>query len=90
MILAGFALFFGNQAIKNAATAKINAISAQQNADTANANARQAESEKQIAISRELAGASLVNLNIDPERSILLALQAEKHEAGVPVPYHLD
>jgi WD40 repeat protein/transcriptional regulator with XRE-family HTH domain len=30
-----------------------------------------------IATSRELASASLINLNIDPERSILLALQAE-------------
>jgi len=39
---------------------------------------KQTESEKQIATSRELASASVSNLNVDPERSILLALQAEK------------
>ena len=40
-------------------------------------NAINAQSANRIATSRELAGASLVNLDIDPERSILLALQAE-------------
>lgn len=35
-----------------------------------------AQNERQIATSRELAAASLNNLNVDPERSILLALQS--------------
>ena len=56
IILAGIALFFGNQA---------------------NQNAQQAESEKQIATSRELAAAAISNLSEDPERSVLLALRAE-------------
>ena len=77
VILAGIALFFGNQANQNATTAQQNAISAQQNAEEADANAKQAESEQRIATSRELAAAALSNLDDDPERSILLALQAE-------------
>ncbi len=40
-------------------------------------NSRRAEIEKQVAISRELASAAITNLEVDPERSILLALQAE-------------
>ncbi len=40
-------------------------------------NSRRAEAEKQVAISRELASAAVTNLDTDPERSILLALQAE-------------
>jgi len=36
-----------------------------------------AENEKQLATSRELAAASVANLADDPERSLLLALQAE-------------
>jgi len=35
-----------------------------------------AQSDKRVATSRELAAASLNNLNVDPERSILLALQS--------------
>jgi WD40 repeat protein len=35
-----------------------------------------AQNDKRIAMSRELAAASLNNLNVDPERSILLALQS--------------
>jgi WD40 repeat protein/transcriptional regulator with XRE-family HTH domain len=42
-----------------------------------NKNLNRAETEKQIAISRELSAAAISNLEIDPERSILLALQAE-------------
>jgi WD40 repeat protein len=56
VVFAGVAVFFGNQANKNAATAKAN---------------------EKIAISRELAAAAISNLDADPERSILLALQAE-------------
>lgn len=43
----------------------------------ANQNATEAQAANHIASSRELAGTSLINLDIDPERSILLALQAE-------------
>jgi WD40 repeat protein/class 3 adenylate cyclase len=42
----------------------------------ANQNATEAQAANRIATSRDLAGASLINLDIDPERSILLALQA--------------
>ena len=37
---------------------------------------RQAQISSQLATSRELAAASVINLEVDPERSILLALQA--------------
>ncbi|MCX6057030.1 MAG: protein kinase [Chloroflexi bacterium] len=63
VVFAGVAAFFGNQANKNATIA-------QQNEATANAN-------EKIAVSRELAAAAISNLDADPERSILLALQAE-------------
>jgi WD40 repeat protein len=55
LIMAGVALFLGEQARQSAITA--------QNA-------------QRITYARELAGAALNNLEIDPERSILLALQA--------------
>jgi WD40 repeat protein/transcriptional regulator with XRE-family HTH domain len=54
--LAGIAIFFGNQANRNAA---------------------EANASEKISKSRELAAAAVSNLDIDPERSILLALQAE-------------
>jgi WD40 repeat protein/transcriptional regulator with XRE-family HTH domain len=69
IVFAGIALFFGSQANRSA-------ISAQQNAERADANAKQAESQQRIATSRELAAAAISNLDADPERSILLALQA--------------
>ena len=37
---------------------------------------QQAETQRRLAFSRELASAAVNNLNVDPERSILLALQA--------------
>jgi hypothetical protein len=43
---------------------------------TAEAERQRAETENRVATSRELAAAALSNLNVDPERSILLALQA--------------
>ena len=55
IIMAGVALFQGEQARQSAVTAR---------------------SERQIAHVRELAAAALSNLSIDPERSILLAMQA--------------
>lgn len=78
--LAGVAIFFGNQANRNAAEAQKNAEVAQQNAISANANQRQAESERRTAVSRELAAAAISSLESDPERSILLSLQAEATE----------
>ena len=56
IILAGIALFFGDQANKIAIEANVN---------------------EKISKSRELAAASISSLDTDPERSILLALQAE-------------
>jgi len=41
-----------------------------------NQNAARAEAEKRLATSRELAASALINLTVDPERSLLLALQA--------------
>ncbi|MDE3089474.1 MAG: PQQ-binding-like beta-propeller repeat protein, partial [Chloroflexota bacterium] len=62
LVLALIALFFGDQA--------------NQSASTAQANARAAEQQRLIATSRELSAASLNNLNVDPELSILLASRA--------------
>jgi WD40 repeat protein len=55
LIMAGFALFFGNQVRQAAITAQTN---------------------ERIAFSRELAVQAKLNLTVDPERSILLALAA--------------
>jgi WD40 repeat protein/DNA-binding SARP family transcriptional activator len=55
LAMAGVALFFGDQARRNAALAQATA---------------------RTAFSRELAAAALANLDADPERSILLGLQA--------------
>ncbi|HET7090119.1 MAG TPA: BMP family ABC transporter substrate-binding protein [Anaerolineae bacterium] len=58
---------------------------ARQAAITAQANER-------VAFSRELAAAAISNLDADPERSILLALQAvtETYSAGLPVPLQAE
>jgi WD40 repeat protein len=84
LALTVVAVFFGNQASHSAAEAQKNAVAAEQNAalaqqNAANASASQklAESERSVAISRELAAAAIINLDVDPERSILLSLQAE-------------
>lgn len=62
IVLAGIALFFGEQARESA-------IAAQE-------NARTAEQQGRIATARELAASAAGNLGVDPQRSILLALQA--------------
>jgi WD40 repeat protein/transcriptional regulator with XRE-family HTH domain len=49
---------------------------ANQNAQAARDAQAQTEAQRKITFSRELAQAALVNLNVDPERSALLALQA--------------
>ena len=76
ILLAGTAIVLGNRANHNAADALDNANLAQQNEAAAKASELRAQAEERIATARELAAASLNNLNVDPERSILLALQA--------------
>jgi WD40 repeat protein len=72
--MAGIALYLGERV--------------RQVALTAQENAERAEDERRIAFSRELAAASVSNLILDPELSILLALAAvaEAEAAGLPVP----
>jgi len=84
IVLAVLAGIFGLQSNQNANTAQNNAATAQVAKDnalnaqaTAEAERLRAESEKQLATSRELAAAAISNLDDDPQRSILLALQAE-------------
>jgi WD40 repeat protein len=81
---------FGVQSNQHAAQAEQNALQADQNAQAAiNAQAtavsnehaaQQAEAEairqQRLTLSRELAGNAIINLDVDPERSILLAMQA--------------
>lgn len=55
--------------------AQASAVAAQA---TAEARRVEAEEQRQLATSRELAAAAVSNLTIDPERSILLALEAVK------------
>jgi WD40 repeat protein len=93
LLLAVLAVFFGNQANHNAAAAQESALSAQkasgeaeQNAAAAQASAQQAEIQRQIATSRELAASSVSNLEVDPELSLLLALQAIKVTAAANQP----
>ena len=62
IVLAFIALVFGEQARTSAALAQD--------------NARTAERERRIAFTRELSVNAVSNLDIDPERSILLASQA--------------
>ncbi|MCC7019086.1 MAG: hypothetical protein IT332_04995 [Ardenticatenales bacterium] len=55
----------------------------------ARASAGRADQERDRALARELAGASLANRNVDPELSVLLALRAisvSQLAGGVPVP----
>jgi WD40 repeat protein len=90
LILALLAGTFGVQSSRNAINAQNNAIAAQNNALTAQAAKNlaldeqakteverlRAENEKALATSRELALAANSNLDVDPELSILLSLQA--------------
>lgn len=76
LVLAGVALLFGDRARANAVSAEQNAAVAEQNSANANSARLQAEFEKRTATARELAAAAIANLDVDPERSILLALQA--------------
>jgi WD40 repeat protein/DNA-binding SARP family transcriptional activator len=83
LIMGSIALFFNVQSNRNAVTAQNNAATAQVAKDnaihaqaTAEAERLRAETEKQIAVSRELAVSAVNNVSIDPERSVLLSLHA--------------
>ncbi|MCL4299437.1 MAG: protein kinase [Anaerolineae bacterium] len=87
LVIAGFlavaAVIFGRQASQNEQQALAERATAEAEAHSrattqAQAETQQKEAEKQarLATSRELAAASVKNLEVDPELSILLALQA--------------
>ncbi len=62
LLMAGAALFFGDQARRSAITAE--------------ASANAAEKERRTALSRELAASAIANMDADPDRGLLLAMQA--------------
>jgi WD40 repeat protein/DNA-binding SARP family transcriptional activator len=66
----------GTVAVILALLAGMFGLQSNQNATTAKAERQRAEQETRFAHAREWAVAALNNLNVDPERSILLALQA--------------
>jgi WD40 repeat protein len=72
IIMAGLAVF----GFVQAGLATTNANEAKLQAAIAEEERAKAVEQAQISLARELAAASLNNLDIDPERSILLALQA--------------
>lgn len=76
LIAAGAALYFLTQSNGNLQIANEQHAEADLQRDNALKAEAQAEKEKRAATARELASASVANLDIDPERSILLALQA--------------
>jgi WD40 repeat protein/transcriptional regulator with XRE-family HTH domain len=93
----GAAQIANTQSASNAALAQANAATAQVAAETrATAEAiavqERADAQQQalIASVRELAGAANLNLDVDPERSILLALEAVKLTSNVDQPPLLE
>lgn len=60
--------------------------------EQARQSAVSAQNEQRIAFSRELAAAAISSLEVDPERSILLALEAVSaaQSAGLPVPLEAE
>ncbi len=83
LVMAVAAIFFGRQSNQNARQADQNAQVAMNAQGTAVANAdaaQQAEAEairqQRLTLSREIAGNAIINMDMDPERSILLAMQA--------------
>jgi WD40 repeat protein/serine/threonine protein kinase/DNA-binding XRE family transcriptional regulator len=83
VVLALLAGLFGIRSNQNAIAAQHNAATAQAAREeavhaqaTAEGERLRAENEKRLATSRELAGGAINNLDVDPERSILLAMQA--------------
>jgi WD40 repeat protein len=93
--LAVAATVFGIQSAKNAREAETQRLAAETEADRADANAEaeaearvEAENNAALAESRELAAAAINNLDVDPELSILLSLEAISRapEADIPPP----
>jgi WD40 repeat protein/DNA-binding SARP family transcriptional activator len=78
LVLAGVMLYFAN-------TARANAGIAQQSAFAAEQAHLEADAQQRIATARELAAQADNSLNVDPERSILLAL----HGIDVTAPDHV-
>jgi WD40 repeat protein len=90
LVAAVIALFFGDQSSRNANLAEHNAATAQaastksvaeaSSRATAEANALtqrdEARQQSQLSLSRELAAVAISELDVDPERSILVALEA--------------
>src|SRR5688572_4207039 len=83
LVMAVAAIFFGRQSNQNAieadqhAQAAMNAQgTAVSNADAAQKAEAEAIRQQRLTLSRELAGNSIINMDVDSERSILLALQA--------------
>ncbi len=82
-ILAVVAVVFGQQASQNEQRALVERATAEAEAHSrattqaiAETQQQEAENQARLAASRELAAAAISNLGVDPERSILLALQA--------------
>jgi transcriptional regulator with XRE-family HTH domain len=83
IVLAGIALFFGEQARSNAVAAQANERTAEQERATAEQQRGIAEQQRlaaeqasRTAFSRELTASALANLDSDPDLGLLLALQA--------------
>lgn len=83
MMLAVLAGLFGLQSNQNATQAEQNAQAALTAEAIAVANAEAAQKaeaeairQQRLTLSRELAGSAIINLDVDPERSILLGMQA--------------
>lgn len=72
VVTIGLAIFAFSQRTA-AESARVEAVAQR---DTAESERQQAEDERRIAFTRELSVNAVNNLEIDPERSILLALQA--------------
>lgn len=75
-LLAVAAIIFGQQASQNAEAAQAEANTRATAQAVAELQQKEAERQARIATARELAAAAVANLDVDPERSILLALQA--------------
>jgi WD40 repeat protein/DNA-binding SARP family transcriptional activator/tRNA A-37 threonylcarbamoyl transferase component Bud32 len=75
-VLAMAAALFGQRAQSEGNRANAEKLAALNAGATAVAARDRAETEAHIATSRELAAAAVNNLQVDPERSVLLALQA--------------
>jgi WD40 repeat protein/serine/threonine protein kinase len=76
VILAVVAFGFGRQATRNADAAQVEAKSRATAEAVAMQESEAAQEQARLATARELAAAAINNLDVDPERSILLALQA--------------